>query len=135
MLQSESALNVPYDASKKSQMSSLRKGISENRKRCLRMEKSSPIESKKIKVDNLQELSWLCDIKGLTFEWQACCCGFCNFSQLNIHGKNFPLKVAYSFKWKQNKAICDLCEENVIYIPDKGHCVNKVDILYQVFSV
>ena len=93
------------------------------------MEKSSPIESKKIKVDNLQELSWLCDIKGLTFECQPCCCGFCNFSHLNIHGKNFPLKVADSFKWKQNKAICDFCEENVICLPDKGHCVNKVDLV------
>ena len=106
-------MNVSNDPSKKSHTSSLRKGTSENRKRCLKIE-DSPIESKKIKVDTLQELSWLCDIKGLTFECQACCCGFCNFSQLNIHGKNFPLKVADSFKWKQNKAICAFCEENVI---------------------
>ena len=93
------------------------------------MDNSSPNESKKIKLDNLQELFWLCDIKGLTFEGQACCCGFCNFLDFKLHGKNFPLKVIDSFKWKQNKAICELCEENFICISDKGHCVNKVDFV------
>ena len=81
----ESALNVPYDPSKKSHTSSVRKGISENRKRCMMMDNCSPNESKKIKLDNLQELSWLCDIKGLTFEGQACCCGFCNVLDFNLH--------------------------------------------------
>ena len=93
MLKSESAFNIPYDPSKKSHTSSVRKGISENKKRCMRMDKSSPFETKKIKIDNCQELSWICDIKGLTFECQACCCGFCNFSDFNLHGKNFPLNV------------------------------------------
>ena len=66
------------------------------------------------------------DIKGLTFEGRACCCGFCNFSDFNLPGKNFPLKVVDSLKWKQNKAVCEWCEQNVICVTDKGHCVNKV---------
>ena len=95
------------------------------------MDNCSPNESKKIKLDNLQELSWLCDIKGLTFEGQACCCGFCNFSDFNLHGKNFPLKVVNSLKQKQTKLFFfyELCEENVICVSDKGHCVNKVDFV------
>ena len=85
--------------------------------------------SKKIKLDTIQEFSWLCDIKGLTFEGQACCCGFCNFSDFNLHGRNFPLKVVDSLKWKQNKHVCQWCEEHVIFVADKGHCLNKVDLV------
>ena len=129
LLDSETAFNVPYDANKKSHTSAQRKGISENRKRSLMIENDSLIEPKKFKVDNMQELSWFDDIKGLTFEYQPCCCEFCNFLDLNLHGKNFPLKVSDSFKWKQNKAICDFCEENVICGPDKDHCVNRVDFV------
>ena len=98
----ESTLNVPYDPSKKPCTSSVRKGISERRKRCMMMDTCS---SKKIKLDTLKELSWLCDIKDLTFEGQACCCGFCNFLDFNLHGTNFPLKVVDSLKWKQNKHV------------------------------
>ena len=46
----ESALNVPYDPSKKSH-TSVRKGISETRKRCIMMDNCSPNESKKIKLN------------------------------------------------------------------------------------
>ena len=120
----ESALNVPYG--KKPHTSSVRKGISERRKRYMMTDICS---SKKIKLDTIKELSWLCDIKGLTFEGQSCCCGFCNFSDFNLHGKNFPLKVVDSLKWKQNKALCQWCEENVICVADKGHCLNKVDFV------
>ena len=48
---------MPYDASKKSHTSAQRKGISENRKRSLMIEKDSLTEPKKFKVDNMQELS------------------------------------------------------------------------------
>ena len=122
----ESALNVPYDPSKKPHTSSVRKEISERRKRCMMMDTCS---SKKIKLDTIQEFSWLCDIKGLMFEGQACCCGFCNFSDFNLHGMNFPLKVVDSLKWKQNKHVCQWCEEHVIFVADKGHCLNKVDFV------
>ena len=87
--QIESALNVPCDPSKKPCTSSVRKGISERRKRCMMMDTFS---TKKIKLDTIKELSWLCDIKGLTFEGQACCCGFCNFSDFNLHWHEFPIK-------------------------------------------
>ena len=104
----------------------VRKGIAERRKRCMMMDTCS---SKKIKLDTIKELSWLCDIKGLTFEGQACCCGFCNFSDFNLHGTNFPLKVVNSLKWKQNKHVCQWCEDTVIFVADKGHCLNKVDFV------
>ena len=37
-----------------------------------------------------------------------------------------------SLKWKQNKAVCEWCEENVICVADQGHCVNKVDFVSDI---